>query len=181
MHQTKAILLRRYRFSETSFVIVWLTEEYGKVKTTARSAMKQGGGLAGRLDLFSEGEISFTLSKKNYLQSLTEVVPSPSWNLLPARYLTLLAASYFSELCDLVLEPLHPSPEIFELLRRALLFLQQQVPSRRAVEHFEKELAKALGIYDPSQPALVALEGLLQRVLRSREELMRKVEGLSRC
>ena len=174
MHQTKAILLRRYRFSETSFVIIWLTEECGKVKTTARSAMKQGGGLAGRLDLFSEGEISFTLSKKNDLHSLTEVVASPSWNLLPAHYITLLAASYFSELCDLVLEPLHPAPEIFALLRRALIFLQQQTPSRRAVEHFEKELAKALGIYDPSQPALVALEGLLQRALRSREELFKK-------
>lgn len=179
MHQTKAILLRRYRFSETSFVIVWLTREYGKVKTTARSALKQGGGLAGRLDLFSEGEIGFTLSKKNDLHSLTEVLPSPSWDLLPARYLTLLAASYFSELCDLVLEPLHPAPEIFELLRRALLFLQQQEPTHRAINYFEKELVKALGIYDPSQSALVALQGLLQRVPRSREELMRKVEGLS--
>ena len=176
MHQTRAILLRRYRFSETSFVIVWLTEEYGKVKTIARSAMKQGGGLAGRLDLFSESEIGFALSKKNDLHSLTEVLPSPSWNLLPARYATLLAASYFSELCDLVLEPLHPVPEIFALLRRALLFLQQQAPTRRAVEYFEIELAKALGIYDPSQAAFAALQGLPQRVLSSREELLKKVE-----
>ncbi len=175
MHQTKAILLRRYRFSETSFVIVWLTREYGKVKTAARSAMKQGGSLAGRIDLFSEGEICFKLSKKNDLHSLVEVLPSPSWKPLPARYLTLLVASYFSELCDLVLELLHPVPEIFELLRRALLFLQQQEPTRRAIEYFEIQLAKALGIYDPAQSALAALQGLLPRLPRGREELLKKL------
>lgn len=177
MHQTKALLLRRYRFSEASFVIVWLTQEYGKVKTTARATMKQGAGLAGRLELFSESDIGFNLSKKNELHSLTEVVSSPSWNLLPSDYLTLLTASYFSELCDLVLEPLHPTPEVFDLLRRALLFLQKKMPTRRAIEHFEKELAKALGIYDPKRPALVALQELLHELPRSREKVMKQVEG----
>lgn len=177
MHQTKAILLRRYRFSETSFVIVWLSQEYGKVKTTARAAMKHGGGLAGRLELFSEGEIAFTLSKKNDLHTLKEVAPSTAWNLLPARYLTLLAASYFSELCDLTLESFQPVPEIFDLLRRALLFLQEQVPTRRAIDHFEKELAKALGIYDPERSGFFALQGLLQQVPQSREKLIKEVSS----
>jgi len=176
MHQTKALLLRRYRFSETSFVIIWLTQEYGKVKTTARAAMKQGGSLAGRLELFSEGEIGFKLSKKNELHTLMEVVPSLSWKSFSPHYHTLLTASYFSELCDLVLESLHPAPEIFDLLRRAFLFLQRQEPTRRAIEHFEKELAKALGIYDPSQPAFAALQELLRQLPRSREELLKKVE-----
>lgn len=177
MYQTKALLLRRYPFSETSFVIIWLTQEYGKVKTTARGAMQQGRGLAGRLELFSEGEIGFNLSKKNDLHALREVVPSTVWALLPTRYQTLLAASYFSELCDLILEPLHPVPEIFDLLRRAFLFLQQQEPTRRAIEHFERELAKALGIYDPSKPAFIALQGLLRQLPRSRGELMKKYSG----
>jgi DNA repair protein RecO (recombination protein O) len=173
--QTKALLLRRYRFSETSLVIVWLSQEYGKVKTTARGAMKSGGNLIGRLELFTQSEIVFTLSKKKELHSLNEVLPSPSWNPLPTCYHTLLAASYFSELCDLVLEPLHPAPEIFDLLQRAFLFLQKQEPNHRAVEHFEKELAKALGIYDPSQSAFASLQVLLQRPPRSREELLKKL------
>jgi len=179
MHQTKALLLRRYRFSETSFVVVWLTQEYGKVKTTARAAMKQGGGLAGRLELFSESDISFKLHQKNDLHALTEVMPSSSWKSFSPHYDTLLAASYFSELCDLALEPLHPVPEVFDLLRRAFLFLQQQAPTHRAIEHFEKELAKALGIYDPAQSGFVALQGLLRQVTRSREELLKKVEGMN--
>ncbi len=176
MYQTKALLLRRYRFSETSFVIVWLTQEYGKIKTTVRSAMASGKGVAGRLELFSEGEIGFKLSKKSELHSLTEMVSLNSWR-LPPRYHTLLAASYFSELCDLVLEPFHPVPEIYHLLQRAFLFLQQQMPTRRAIEHFEKELAKALGVYDPSRSSFGALQELLPQVPRSREELFKKVES----
>lgn len=176
MHQTKALLLRRYRFSETSFVVVWLTQDYGKVKTTARAAMKQGGGLMGKLELFSESDISFKAHPKNDLHALTEVMPSSSWQSFSPHYHTLLAASYFSELCDFVLEPLHPVPEIFDLLRRAFLFLQQQAPTQRAVEHFEKELAKALGIYDSSLPAFSALQGLLRQIPRSREELLKKLK-----
>jgi len=177
MHQTKALLLRRYRFSETSFVIVWVTQEYGKVKTTARAAMKHGGSFAGRLELFSESDIGFKLHPKNDLHALVEVVSSPSWKPLFPHYNTLLAASYFSELSDLALEPLHPAPEIFDLLRRALLFLQQQEPTRRAIEHFEKELAKALGIYDPSGSAFITLQELLHQLPRSREELLKKVKA----
>lgn len=176
MHQTKALLLRRYRFSETSFIIVWLTQEYGKVKTTARSAGKQQGALVGRLELFSEAEIGFNLSKKNDLHTLTEVMPSIAWKAFSPDYKTLLAASYFSELCDLALEPHHPVPEIFDLLRRALLFLQEQIPTRRAIEHFEKEIAKALGVYDAKQSAFFALQELLHHLPRSREELLKKIE-----
>lgn len=174
MHHTKGLLLRRYRFSEASFVIVWLTQEYGKIKTTARSAMKQGGGLAGKLELFSEGEIIFKKPQKGDLYTLIEVTPSTSWQVISPRYQTLLAASYFSELCDLVLEPQHPVPEIFDLLRRAFLFLQQQSPTKRVVEYFEKELAKALGVYDSSRSAFDSLQGLLVQQPRSRVELLQK-------
>lgn len=176
MHQTKALLLRRYRFSETSFVIIWLTQEYGKLKTTARSVNKTGGCFAGKLELFSAAEIGFKLTKKSDLHSLVEVIPSDDW-CFPASYQTLLAASYFAELCDLVLETLHPAPEIFDLLQRALLFLQQQTPTRRAIEYFEKELVKALGVYDPSQSALIALQGLLHHMPRSREELIKRLSS----
>ena len=175
MHQTTALLIRRYRFSEASSVIVWLTEEHGKVKTVARSAMKQGGAFAGRLELFSEADIGFMLSSKNELHPLKEVVPSMQWQSLPSSYMTLLCASYFAQLCDLMLEPLHPTPEVFGLLRRALFFLQQHVPTSRAVEHFETELAKALGIYNPSQPAIDSLSGSVSFLPKTRGELLKRL------
>jgi len=178
METARAILLRRYRFSETGLVVVWITDRYGKVKTSARGGTKQGGAFAGRLELFSESEIAFK-SSRGELQVLTEVVPLPL-PVLPTGYDTMLAASYFSDLSDLCTEPMHPVPELHDLLSRAFGFLRKERPTPRAVEHFEEELARILGIREPSVPARHSLAGLIRRLPESRERLLERLgESLS--
>ena len=149
MQLTKALLIRKYRLSETSLITVWLTQEHGKMKTTAQGAMKKESPFAGCLELFREVRISFLWNAKSDLHYLKEVTPVIPQDSLHAGYLTLLSASYFAELCDLFVEPSHPVPEIFDLLSRALSFLNKNRPTLLALRHFEKELAKALGIYNP--------------------------------
>ena len=96
MEEARAILLRRYRFSENSLVVVWLTDSHGKVKTSVRSATKQGSPFAGRLELFTEAEIAFRPSRGakggGDLHTLSEVVVTGD-PALPSTYLTLLSAS----------------------------------------------------------------------------------------
>ena len=171
MEQARAILLRRYRFSENSLVVVWLTEGHGKVKTAVRSATKPGSPFAGRLELFTEAEIAFKAPKSGDLHSLSEVVVFPE-AALPATYPTVMTASYFAELCDILTEPGHPVPEIYSLLRRAWGYLRDKKPDRRGVEHFETELAKVLGVHDPSRPAHRSLASVLHRLPESRERLL---------
>ena len=172
MEQARAILLRRYRYSENSLVVVWLTDRHGKVKTAVRGAIKSGGAFAGRLELFTEAEITFKAPKSGDLHSLGEVVTAPN-AALPATYPTILAASYFAELCDLLTEPMHPVPEIFSLLRRAWGYLREKAPDRRAVTHFEAEFAKTLGVHDPSRPAHASLTAVLHRAPASRSGLIK--------
>ncbi len=150
IYQSKAFLIRKYRFSETSFILLWLTQKHGKVRTVAQGALKREGIFSGKWDLFLETEIFFLLNKKSDLHSLKEVLPLQREQTLKPGYLTLLTASYFAQLCDLFIEPLEPVPELFDLLARALGFLSKHHPTSLAVEHFEKELAKVLGIYDAS-------------------------------
>ncbi|KAB2643957.1 MAG: DNA repair protein RecO [Verrucomicrobia bacterium] len=172
MQQTKALLIRKYRLSETSLILVWLTQEHGKVKTAAQGAMKQASTFAGCLDLFGEVEIAFSWSKKSDLHILKEVVPMiPQRRLIPG-YLTLLSASYFAELCDLFIELSHPVPELFDLLSRAFGFLSNKAPTRAAVEYFERELAKALGIYNPSLSAEESLSATGSQLPPSRKRLL---------
>ena len=131
MQEARAILLRRYRFSENSLVVVWLTDTHGKVKTSVRSATKPGSPFAGRLELFTEAEIAFKPSragKGGDLHTLSEVVVTGD-PALPSTYVTLLSASYFAELCDLFTETMHPMPELYGLLRRAWGFLRSQPSS----------------------------------------------------
>ena len=175
MHQTKALLIRKYRLSETSLILVWLTQEHGKLKTAAQGAMKKESAFAGCLDLFSEVELSFSWSKKSDLHILKEVVPLMPLRPIKPGYLTLLSASYFAEVCDLFIEPSHPVPELFDLLNRALGFLRKNVPTRLAIEHFEKELAKALGIYDPSSSTLESLSRAGSSLPVSRKKLLEQI------
>ena len=176
MEEARAILLRRYRFSENSLVIVWLTDRYGKVKTAARSVSKPGNQFAGRLELFTEAEIGFKSSKSGDLHTLSEVtlLDDPA---LPATYITILAASYFAELCDLFTEPMHPVPEMFDLLQRAWGFLRSEKPTKRAMEHFETELARLLGIHDPTLPSHHSLESVAHRLPENRTRLLEQLES----
>lgn len=175
MEEARAILLRRYRFSENSLVVVWLTDRHGKVKTTARSVSKPRSPFAGRLELFTEAEIAFKAPKSGDLHTLSEVVLSGDPT-LPSTYMTLLSASYFAELCDLFTEPMHPVPEMFSLLQRAWRFLRIEKPTKRAVEHFEKELARLLGIHDPATCAHHSLASVAHRLPENRFRLLDHLE-----
>lgn len=174
MEQSRAILLRRYRYSENSLVVVWFTERHGKVKTAVRGATKPGGPFAGRLELFTEVEITFKPQKSGDLYTLTEVSGDPA-SVLPTTYATVLAASYFAELCDLFTETMHPLPEIFHLLERALRFLRSNQPVKRAVEHFESELAKCLGIHDPEITAHRSLISVAHKLPENRARLLAQI------
>lgn len=171
MEEARAILLRRYRFSENSLVVVWFSDRHGKVKTAVRGASKSGGAFAGRLELFTEAEIAFKAQKSGDLHVLTEAVTAPS-AALPSTYATVLAASYFAELCDLLTEPMHPVPDLFALLQRAWGYLRNSPPDRRALLHFEKELASVLGIRDPSLPAHRSLASVLHAMPENRARLL---------
>lgn len=177
MNQTAAILLRRYPLSEASLILVWFTERYGKIKTSAQGARKLSGPFSG-LELFAEAEISFSLNKKSDLHFLKEVTPLLNPQQKSNSYTTLLCASYFAELCELFTEAWDPVPEIFELLKRAYRFLQKEKPTYRAVDHFEKSLAKALGIYAPTLPAFHSLEAVVAPLPKNRAALLKLlVEG----
>lgn len=174
MEEAHAILLRRYRFAESGLIVIWLTDRYGKVKTAIRSTSKQRNEFTGRLELFTEAEITFKAPKNGDLYSLNEVVISGN-AALPATYLTILVASYFAELCDLFTEPMHSMPEMFALMQRAWGFLRSQTPNRRAVEHFETELAKLLGIHDPALPAYRSLSDTTHHLPTTRIRLLEQL------
>jgi hypothetical protein len=61
---------------------------------------------------------------------------------------------------------------MFSLLQRAWGFLRANAPDQRAILHFETELAKMLGIHDPSVTAYRSLGALLHRLPESRERVM---------
>lgn len=153
MDKTDAILIRRFRFSETSLLCIWLTDSFGKVKTSARGALKPGGTFHGKLDLFYFAEIGFVKSRSGEIHTLREVSLRAPFDGNGGKYANLAVASYFAELCDLITEPMAPNDGLYDLLFRAVNYLGDHAPTYRAIMHFESELCRLLGIlHDHTEP-----------------------------
>lgn len=143
---TAAILLRKTKLSETSLIVTWFTEAHGKIKTVAKGARQPKSKFAGALDLFFDCEIQFVRSRKSELHILREVALREPHAGLRTDYARVALGAYFVELIELVTEPDHPAPELYDLLKRALGFLHAQPAALRALLHFENELVRLLGI-----------------------------------
>lgn len=161
MITTRAILTRLTKLTETSLIVHWFTQDAGLVKTVARGARRPKSPFAGKLDLFFAGEISVAKSRSGSLDTLREVAIGDFRDGLRKSWPATLAAGYFCQLAEAVVEPWHPEPEIFDLLGRALGHLEGTPPSLRALRFFEAELARHLGISGHARQAEAALREAL--------------------
>lgn len=146
--ETPAILLRKSPWSETSFILTWLTAAFGTIRTGARGATRPGSPFAGKLDFLFHTEIAVTPSRRGDLHSLREVTVVAPFDAGKAGSAGFYLAAYFAEISGLVAPAMQPAPEIFDLLARALAYLQKTPASSKALHHFERELCRILGVHD---------------------------------
>ena len=174
MEKATAILINRTRLTETSLIVHWCSREHGLIKTVAKGARRPGSPLAGRLDLFYEAEIEYTPAKKGDLHTLREISVTDYRHGLQASYRRVLAASYFVRLVELVSEKETPIETLFDLLQRGLNWLCAQEPTLKGILHFERELAKTLGLWSETDPAapLQAIQDLYHKVPEQRLPLL---------
>jgi|SRR5712691_6962576 len=178
MPTTAAILLRKRKYSDTSLIVSWCTESLGCIHTIAKGARRPKTPFAGKLDLFFEAEISIVPSRRSTLHTLTEVMLKNPFAGIRRSYLRTRAAAYFVELIEICTERDHHEPELFQLLRRAFGYLDAHDPTRRAVHHFETELARIAGVHDARKlkaDPTFALQNLFGRLPGSRTALLQTV------
>ncbi len=176
MDTTPAILLRKTKLTETSLIITWLTRDEGKLKTVAKGARRPKSRFAGTLDLFYHCEIQFARSRRSELHILREAVLRQPFENLRFDYRRVAVASYFTELLELVTEPEHPAPELYDLLLRAVAHLDAKLPTERALPHFEQELARLLGIWNPEVTPAIALGRTYHRLPSARAPLLKSLK-----
>lgn len=172
MLKSEAILLRLHRFGDTSLIVHWCAPEAGLLKTLARGARRPKSPFFGRLDLFHRAEIGWVPSRRSDLHALREVTLLESRTGLQESYGRLLAAAYFVRLLEMAAEREAPVPELHDLLSRALAYLQAHDPTPAAVTHYEREMARALGVYPGGTSAVQALRQLWHRLPEQRQPLL---------
>lgn len=175
MQSTPATLIRLTRLTETSLIVHWFTQTHGLIKTVAKGARRPKSPFAGQLDLFFSGDITFQHARRGELHALREVFIRHWREGLRHNYGATLLAAYCCQLLETAVEPEHPAPELHDLLGRALDHFAATPPSLRALHHFERELARLLGISQPRQAPDLALRAALGSLPASRGELLERL------
>ena len=121
-YKTEGIIIRRNNFLESSLILDIYTKDYGKVEAVARSARKAKGKLKGHLELFLWTE--FILANGKNIDTITSSLTVESFSNLRNNLQLSYGAYYILELVDKMTVEEHQDERIFELLKRALLFLE---------------------------------------------------------
>lgn len=175
MQSTQAAIIRLTRLTDTSLIVHWFTEEHGLVKTVAKGARRPKSPFAGQLDLFFGGEITFQRAKRGELHGLREVSIRQWREGLRRNYSSTLFAAYCCQLLESAVEPEHPEPGLYDLLGRALDHADTVEPGLRALRHYERELARLLGISHDQRQAHLSLRDALGGLPSSRDELLERL------
>jgi len=168
VEKSQGIIIRLTKLTETSLIVHWCTQYEGLIKTVAKGARRPKSPFAGKLDLFFESDLNWVRSRKSELHTLREVAVIDYRENLRKRYADTVTASYFVSLLALVVELDHPVPELYDLLYRGLNYLGEQGADQRGVLHFERELARLLGVTNERMTAALSLEQAFGSLPRGR-------------
>jgi DNA repair protein RecO (recombination protein O) len=147
MLTTRGIVLRVHRFSETSLIVRWLTEDFGRLSTLARGAKRPKSGFRGRLDLFGCNRFSFIHRKQSDLHLLKETENPEFFPALRKCYHRLEQASYAVHLLERNTEENTPVPELYTLFMDWLQRLNEIEESPEIVVLFELKFLHWLGLF----------------------------------
>jgi DNA repair protein RecO (recombination protein O) len=172
---TQATLIRLTRLTDSSLIVHWFSEQMGLVKTVAKGARRPKSPFAGQLDLFFTGEITLQRAPRGELHALREAAIRHWREGLRRNYTATLFAAYCCQLAESAVEPEHPEPALHDLLVRALDHADAAEPGPRSLFHFERQLARLLGISHDRRAAHLSLRDAIGPLPPSREALLERL------
>ncbi len=174
MEKATAILINRYRLTESSLIIHWCSAEEGLFKTVAKGALRPKSAFAGRLDLFVTCEVDYTRSIKSDLHSLKEAHLTEPRMGIRESYLRVLAGTYFCKLVEMVAEKETPLDGVHKLLQLSLDYLNTHDPVMKLLHRFENKLCEELGLGAVEHGGAALLHEVFHRPLPTQRGLIMK-------
>jgi DNA repair protein RecO (recombination protein O) len=172
MEKAEGIIIRLTKLTDSSLIVLWFTEEVGLLKTVAKGARRPKSAFAGKLDLFVQAHLEWVPSRKSDLHILKELEVHDYREGLRKRYANTVLAAYFGQLLEQFVEREHAEPGLFDLLRRGLGHLETEEASRKGMLHYEREVARLLGVGHEGQSAGAALERAFGRLPKARQSCL---------
>ncbi|MBF0252383.1 MAG: DNA repair protein RecO [Candidatus Omnitrophica bacterium] len=142
----EAIILRRYFLRETSYILVFFTQEHGKISGVLKGARKPYPQFAGNFELFNLCDVSFYKKKRGKLDLVSTSYVKKSFLNLRKNILRLTYANYIIELVDIVTVPGDKNEELYRDLLAAFNLISDGASPRRITRIFELKLLKSMGV-----------------------------------
>lgn len=147
IEQTQGIVLRVIRYSESSLIVHWLTEDAGRIATMAKGALRPKSEFRGKLDLFHHCQLTYQRSHRSTLHNLREISLTRVFEGLSRDMDKVTQATYVAQLVSKSTEEDTPADGIFELLGQFLETLNKAKDTDLLhVLNFEFILLRLLGL-----------------------------------
>ncbi len=157
--KTLAFVLKTQDYRDTSLLGDFYTRDYGRVRGIVKGIRDARARFGSTLESFSLNEILFYKRKRGGdLHLVTQVELLEDFPKVREDLERLGTASYCLELLSELVEPEESEPELFELLKDALLFLSSGASSKRAARIFEVKLLDILGLMPEIKNCVICRE-----------------------
>jgi DNA repair protein RecO (recombination protein O) len=161
--KTRAIVLRSRRLGETSKLVTLYTEDYGKLKVTAKGARKPRSKFGGALELMTEVQAVCYLREERELQVLSDCDVLCSHQRLAGDLPRLAFGSAACELIDLLTIESEPNGRLYRCLAGVLDALEEVGPEQLEplFWYYQLRLVATLG-YRPELAQCVVCRRVLE-------------------
>jgi len=122
--RSEAVCLRVRDYHESSKLVTFFTLERGKVNCLAKGARRLRSKFGAALDLFAQSRIIYYSHETRTLLTLSDAELIRSFSGLATEPERFLAAEQMSEFVLRVIQPLDPSPQLYQLLLNYLSTLE---------------------------------------------------------
>jgi len=147
IEKARGVIIRLSDYSETSQVVTFLTDAFGKVSAIAKGAKRAKSSTGGALDMLTLNEIVFSESPSGGLATLREARALEQFPGLRAATERYYAGLYFAELAGIFGEGTEGTSEHFDLLVASLAALSAAaVNVGNITAYFESHLLTASGL-----------------------------------
>ncbi|MBU1084141.1 MAG: DNA repair protein RecO [Candidatus Omnitrophota bacterium] len=145
VQKTEGIILRKYDLRETSYILVFYTRDFGKVKGVRKGVRNPSPQFAGDLEIFTECEVLFYKRKKKGLDLISRCEALKTFLPIRKDIEKLTYANYFIELVDAVSNDNDKNEELYDILSGSLSMLAGGASPKRIARIFELKLLSAIG------------------------------------
>ena len=145
IQKTQAIVLRRQEFRNTSLIVTFCTDQFGKVQGIVKGIRAERSRFASQLDVCDLNEIVFYERRASSLQLVTQAVLLEDLVGHPPNLATWPVATYFAELVNAVAAAHEPNAAVFQLLLSGLRSIAQALQPEDVARVFEVKLLSASG------------------------------------